>query len=121
MYKVIIVFLVFTSISALAAETHNSVPVEFQGKWSSELKYCNTDNVNNLKIQKNQIEFWESDGPILAVVTRENNEVAFIAELTGEGDQWLSFTHFALSSNKSKLTDITDPYQKNKLVRLRCK
>ena len=96
-------------------------PVEFQGKWSSELKYCNTDNVNNLNIQKNEIEYWESNGPILAIVTKTKNEVAFISELSGEGDVWLSFSHYSLSPDKKKLTDITDPYDKNKLVRLRCK
>jgi hypothetical protein len=44
----------------------------------------------------------------LAVVTCGNFELALIAELFGEGEVWLFYTHFRLSADGTSLTDITD-------------
>ena len=107
---------IFSMFSANAAETHKSIPKIFQGKWISNIKDCGTDHETNLEISKNHISFYESSGPILSIVTKQKNELALIIELSGEGEEWLSFVHFKISENNNKLTDM-----KHKFTRYRCK
>lgn len=113
---IIFAALIFTVFSVKAAETHKTVPKIFQGKWASNQKYCGTDNEGNLEILKNHISFYESSGPTLAIVAKQKNELALIIELTGEGEEWLSFAHFKISDKNNKLTD-----KKHNFIRYRCK
>jgi len=113
--------LVLCSLSLNAYETPKVIPEQFQGQWSSDLKYCNKDHEYNLKIFKDYLMFWESIGSALSIVTKENNELALILELSGEGEEWLSFKHYKINNDNNQLTDITDPYAKNKLIRYKCK
>ncbi len=98
----------------------NTIPLEFQGRWATELKNCNTNHENNLTISDREIEYWESRGPILAATKKAENELVLIAELSGEGEKWSSFRHYILSDDKSELTDITHLMVKDKPVRVRC-
>jgi len=118
---IIFATLSFSFFTVEAAESHKSIPTIFQGKWTSSLKDCGTDHETNLEIFENHISFFESDGPVISIVTKQKNELALIIELTGEGDEWLSFVHFKINNKNNQLTDITDPYEKNKLIRHRCK
>ncbi|MES9900407.1 MAG: hypothetical protein ABW148_15490 [Sedimenticola sp.] len=120
MFRLFIIICAFIGSAVLAAEKHETVPTPFHGNWASNLKYCGTAHINNLNISPNHIEFLESDGPILSIVTRGNNELALITELFGGCDEWLAFYYYRLSSDRNKLTDITDLYSKEQLVRYRC-
>lgn len=118
---VILTTFIMSFFAVEAAESHKSIPTIFQGKWTSSLKDCGTDHETNLEIFKNHLSFFESDGPTISIVTKQKNELALIIELTGEGDEWLSFVHFKINNKNNQLTDITDAYEKNKLIRHRCK
>ena len=113
-----IFLLFFISFSVNAAELLKEIPKQYIGTWSSDLSQCNKDHIYNLEIHKRNLVFWESGGPVIAAVTH-NNELALILELSGEGEEWISFLHFKLISNKM-LKDITDPYSKDQLVRYKC-
>ena len=103
---------------ASAAEKQQAVPTRFRGEWNSSLKQCGTDlNDSRLRISANRVRFYESSGPIRAVVTEGEFGLAMISELTGEGQTWLSYHHFKLSANRAYMTDITNDA---KLVRYRC-
>ena len=103
-----IVITTFSFFAVEAAESHKIIPTIFQGKWTSSLKDCGTDHETNLEIFKNHISFFESDGPTISIVTKQKNE-------------WLDFVHFKINNKNNQLTDITDAYNKNKLIRHRCK
>ena len=120
-YGVILTVLVVNSLSVNAAETHRAIPKIFQGKWTSDIKNCDMDDETNLQIFKDHVSFYESSGPAISIVTKQENELALIIELSGEGEEWLSFVHFKINDKNNQLTDITDAYEKNKLIRYRCK
>jgi len=120
-YSVIFTTLILSLFSVKAAETHKTIPKIFQGKWTSNLKDCGMDDETNLEIFKDHISFYESSGPTISIVTKQKNELALIIELSGEGEEWLSFVHFKINDKNNQLTDITDAYEKNKLIRYRCK
>lgn len=95
----------------VAAERITKVPQAFLGRW------CNADSDSLLEIKSNEISFYESQGPIKAVVARGNSEIALIAELSGEGETWLATAQFELSNDKKHLID---PTTKPPYVRRRC-
>lgn len=120
-HSVIFTALILSMPTVEATETHKTIPKIFQGNWSSSLENCVIDDEANLEISKNHITFPESDGTTISIVTKQNIELALIIELSGEGEEWLSFVHYKINAKNNTLTDITDPYAKNNLVRYRCK
>lgn len=91
------------------------IPPQFQGKWSQDCE--NEEAISTLLIEPNQINFYESSGPIRAVVQRGEFEVALISELSGEGEAWLSLAKFRLGGGNTNLIDVTDenaPYTRQK-------
>jgi hypothetical protein len=104
---------------ATAAEVMDSVPAQFLGGWNSVLAHCGTSqNDSSLRIESDHIYFWESDGPILAVVAQGQHEMAIIVELSGEGQTWLRTAQFKLSPAKDKL--IYTSTLGDEFVRFRC-
>jgi hypothetical protein len=104
---------------AIAAEVMDGVPAQFQGGWNSVPAHCGTSkNDSALRIEKDHIYFWESDGPILAVVAHGKHEIAIIVELSGEGQTWLSTAHFKLSPAQDRLVYASTPGED--FVRHRC-
>jgi len=82
-----------------------TVPEQFIGRWSGSPDSCESDADDlTLRITAHHIYFWESDGPVRAVEVR-GDEIALIAELSGEGETWLSTAKFTLSSGDGTLTD----------------
>lgn len=120
-FSVIVTALIVSSLSAKAAESHKLIPKIFQGKWTSDIKNCEFDDETNLQIFKDNVSFYESSGPAISIVTKQEYELALIVELSGEGEEWLQFVHYKINAKNNQLTDITDAYEKNKLVRYRCK
>lgn len=113
------VLLAVSSFSLGAAERVDVVPARFLGEWSADIKSCGSD-VDDfvLVIKPRHIAFWESSGPIKAVVANGPREIMLIAEVSGEGFIWLSNSHFTLSADGNALTaiDRTD----NEFIRFRC-
>ena len=105
--------------SIAAAEPADSMPAQFVGEWNSVVADCGTGNNDSvLEIKPKHISYWESDGPIKAIVVHGRYEVALIAELSGEGQTWLTTAQFKLSPGEDKLiaTDIPG----REFVRYRC-
>lgn len=104
---------------AVAAELVPAIPTQFRGEWNTDLSVCGTgDNESALSIKANSIEFYESDGPLKAIVVHGRYEVALIAELSGEGETWLATHEFRLSPGMDKL--IADYGSGDEYVRFRC-
>lgn len=119
MIRLSLLALALASGSLAAAEQQKAVPARFQGEWNSDLEHCGTGlNDSRLRINSDRIRFYESGGPIRAVVTQGEFDLAVIAELSGEGQVWLSYRHFRLSADHTYLTDVTD--DDSGMVRYRC-
>lgn len=112
--------LLVLSLPSMAAELVARVPSQFIGRWVSSPAECGSDGDDlGLEIQAGKIFYYESNGPLVAIVTREPREIALIAELSGEGQTWLVAVQFRLSPEEDKLIDDTTLPGKE-LVRHRC-
>jgi len=107
-------------LSALAGSDMATVPDRFVGQWTGSPDSCGSDADDlTLRIAPGHITYWESDGPIKAVVVRGDTEIALISELSGEGETWLSTAQFTLSRDGSQLIDNTT-VPGTELVRYKC-
>ena len=96
-----------------------TVPVRFVGNWAGDPASCGSDADDLvLRVSPHRISFWESAGPIRAAVAR-GDEIALIAELSGEGKTWLSAIKFEISPDGRMLTDTVSVPGKE-VVRYRC-
>lgn len=119
MVRLSLLAIVLASAPSVAAESQKIIPTRFQGEWNSELDHCGTGlNTSRLRISANRIRFYESGGPIRAVVTQGEFDLAVIAELSGEGQAWLSYRHFRLSADHSYIIDVTN--NDKGMIRYRC-
>ncbi len=116
----IFALLSLNGVMIYAAELHDEIPMIFQGQWASDINNCNIDHIYNLTINSRSVGYWESGGSAISVVTRNEDELAVIVDFAGEGDEWIGFVHFHISSDGSNLKDISDPYSKTQLVRHKC-
>lgn len=106
--------------SVLASGGMTTVPDRFVGRWAGSPDSCGSDADDlTLRIAPRHITYWESDGPIRAVVVRGDTEIALIAELSGEGETWLSTAQFTLSKDGKRLIDSATMLGED-LVRYRC-
>ena len=118
MKKPLLLFMVLCAGAAAAAERRETVPARFVGEWVADLKRCGTDRDDSrLRLDADRIRFGESGGPIRAVVTRGELELALIAELSGEGETWLACHRFRLSADHGQLIDATGEAE---FARYRC-
>lgn len=84
-----------------------AIPAQFQGEWNENLEHCGTGiNHARFRIGPDWIRFYESGGPVRAVVTEGELEVAVIARLSGEGMSYLSALHFRLSPDQARLEQL---------------
>ena len=115
------VILLAVALSAAPSPTDGdvAVPERFAGTWAGSSASCGSDtDYLALRLTSRRISYWESAGPIKAVVVR-GNEIALIAELSGEGETWLSTAKFELSPDGRMLTDRLSIPGKD-IVRYRC-
>ena len=82
-----------------------AVPEQFLGSWGTSLADCGgkADDAS-LHIEAGRISYHGGSGPLRAVVVRGKKEVAWVAELTGEGQPWLDASAFVLSADGNQLT-----------------
>jgi hypothetical protein len=110
MRSLAIIPLLLVSVHATPAEFISAVPDRFVGEWNASLSDCGTDrNDSRLVIGKDHITFWESDGPVKAVVSEGRYEIALILHLSGEGETWIATEHFKLSQDGKELTSVKLP------------
>jgi hypothetical protein len=97
-----------------AAVVH--IPARFQGEWQRDRGRCGNADESRLLIGPESIRFHESVGTLQALHADEGRlDVAL--RLRGEGQAWEATYRFVLSSDGSRLTDLSSG---NGLVRLRC-
>lgn len=102
-----------------AAEAHDAVPNQFQGTWAASLTQCSArSTTSKLVISEKRIAFYESHGPILAIASDGEFDLALILELSGEGETWLETRQFKLSEDRQTLTDVTG--RRQLMTRVRC-
>jgi len=91
--------------AASAAEQLSQIPVAFQGLWMAEPRHCLPGPTDEswLRIEAGRISFYESTGPVLAVVARGREEIAVITELSGEGSTWLHPLRLRLDGTGQRL------------------
>lgn len=120
MYSLLAIAVLFLPISTEAGSAAAAVPEQFIGQWASRLASCDSGADDLVvRIAARHIQYWESDGPIRAVVERGGRELALIAELSGEGQTWLHATKLELSAEGDRLIDRTTIPGKG-IVRYRC-
>lgn len=111
-----------TAIAApapLPRDVQFTMPAGFQGEWNENRAHCGTGlNDSRLRITADWVRFYESGGPVKAVVRRGAFEIMFIAELSGEGQSWLVAHRLILSSDGTYITAAADSGPD--LVRYRC-
>lgn len=96
------------------------VPDQFIGQWAGRLESCGSDADDlTLRLSRDRVVYWESEGPILAVVSRGAYDLALIIELSGEGETWLATAKFELSEDGQRLIDSTT-IPGDSVVRYRC-
>ncbi|MGB5133993.1 MAG: hypothetical protein WBN89_02335 [Prochlorococcaceae cyanobacterium] len=91
--------------ASLAAERLDRIPAPFQGLWMVQLRQCQAGPTDEswLRIEAGRISFYESSGPVLAVVARGSDEIAVITELSGEGSTWLHPLRLRLDGTGQRL------------------
>ena len=111
------------ALSVLLAAANGSVvvdqvPEQFVGTWEPDPELCEKDRSDLvLQIEPTRITYHESSGPLSAIVVRGRDELAVVAELTDEGESWLSSSKFRLTPD-GKLVQHTDYGQEH--ARYRC-
>lgn len=120
MKRIIVATALLLPLPGVAGNTGTNVPKQFVGLWAGSPASCGSgDDDLILRIGIRDIAYWESEGPIKAVVTRGTNEIALIVELSGEGETWLATARFSLSEDGRQLVDDTT-MPGRRLVRYRC-
>jgi hypothetical protein len=105
--------------SAMASESVDSMPDQFIGEWNADVADCGIGrNDSILKIDANTISYWESVGFMQAIVVQGRREVALIADMAGEGEEWLATAHFKLSEAGDELVSMDE--RGGEFVRYRC-
>jgi len=116
---IVLVAAALLSSPTIAADVVKQVPGQFLGEWNSNLKDCGKHSDDStLEIHPTSITLYESGGPLKAIVVNGKFEIAMIAELSGEGETWLTTLQFQLSADKKKLTATKVPG--TEVVRYRC-
>lgn len=97
-----------------------AVPEQFLGSWGTSLADCGGEaDEASLHIEAGRISYHGGSGPLRAVVVHGKKEVAWVAELTGDGQTWLDASAFVLSADGDQLTQRSgtdgEPF-----IRVRC-
>lgn len=88
-----------------AAERLGRIPGAFHGLWMAEPRHCHARATDEswLRIEADRLSFYESSGPVLAVVGRGRDEIGLITELSGEGSTWLHLLRLRLEGSGNRL------------------
>ena len=96
------------------------VPEAFRGEWDADVAACGTGpRESAVRIGAESIWGYESGGRLMNISRRGNTEFTATAHLSGEGEEWSTPIHFALSPDSNTLKDLT--LGARGLVRYRCR
>ena len=106
----------------LAAERIEKMPPQFVGQWAGSLALCTSSKDSSLlRVGHEEISYAETAGLLEAIVQRDEQEVAMIAEVVGEGEDGstLEATVLKLSNDGNQLTAESSASGRS-IVRVRC-
>ena len=113
------VALLVMPVCVSAASLVQEIPIQFRGEWNAHLSDCgHRQSDSALRLGKREIVYYESSGPVRAVVANGKREIAVIAELSGEGEQWVATEQFKLSADQKRLESVAQ--ESEPFVRYRC-
>ena len=102
--------------STTVVQVQSAIPTQFQGEWNVNLEGCGVPSSDGrLFIGLDRIEFYDSRGTVLEVVTRGDLEMTVTSDYSSEGETFTETDSFQLSSDRSALTD-----NGTNVVRYRC-
>ncbi|WP_051240105.1 hypothetical protein [Arenimonas composti] len=118
--KAVLILAALMTLPAQAHDAATTVPAAFVGRWAGSPAACADPGADDLRldIAPDRIAFWESAGPLRAVVVR-GDQLALIAELSGEGETWLAARSFELAHDGRRLIDRAS-VPGEEIVRHRC-
>ena len=120
MHQAAILLSLLIAGTAHSAEVNETVPDQFQGTWAGSVAECSARAAESrFVLSEKRIAFWESQGPVLAVASDRELELALIVELSAEGQTWLETRQFRLSVDRNTLSDVTG--HQLPVTRVRCK
>lgn len=105
--------------AAAPAQVLQEIPPAFRGEWNARLADCGSGrNDSRLRITARRLRFHESEGPVTRVELPQPSDIVVTVRLAGEGQEHLSTRRLRLSSDGSRLQDVSEGTPG--LVRLRC-
>jgi hypothetical protein len=117
--QAIVLALALAAQAPASSDSDVTVPARFVGDWAGGPASCGSEADDLvLRLTSHHISYWESAGPIRPAVVR-GDEIALVAELSGEGETWLSTIKFELSPDGRMLIDRVSVPGKE-VVRYRC-
>lgn len=79
-----------------------TIPAAFQGTWSD--KCFDPDNITNLTITANVLEFYETSSTVTKITRNSANDLTLRTSNEGEGQVWTDTKRIRLSKDGRKLT-----------------
>lgn len=80
------------------------VPAAFRGEWNADVAACGTgSSESTLRIGADSIWGYESGGRLTDISRRGDAEFTATAHLSGEGEEWSTRIHLALSADGNTL------------------
>ncbi len=94
------------------------LPAAFLGKWEEQAKACGDPaSTTWMRLTADHIGYLESGGVIKAVTVYSPLDIAFTADMDGEGQHWTRTFHFMLSPDQ---TQLIEQGEKAGMTRQRC-
>lgn len=111
---------VLSSGAALAQQPdERTIPERFHGEWNSQRADCGTGASDSLLVlSANEIQFYESSGPVRGAFLNGPREILIVTDLSGEEETDLTAFKFFLSADDDRLeyrSETEEPF-----VRHRC-
>jgi hypothetical protein len=120
------IMIALTLSGAAAAQERKpfEIPRAYWGEYNERAEDCGAENsAGYLRISQTSLRFSESTSNINSMIHHKDGSVTIFASTSGEGEQWLSIFHVALSSDGRSLT-LTTPQaeeaEQRSVVRGRC-
>jgi hypothetical protein len=100
------------------------IPRPLWGEYNENVVHCGTGlNDSRLRISWNTVQFYESTGTLRELIRHKDGSVTILADHAGEGQQWTSLYHLALSPDGKRLTTTHSQdaeSRQSSTTRLRC-
>lgn len=96
---------VLSSGAAVAQQPgERTIPERFHGEWNSRLADCGTGASDSLLVlSANEIQFYESSGPVRGAFLNGPREILIVTDLSGEEETDLTAFKFFLSADGNRL------------------